>query len=146
MEVETIGILRACLEYAFLAFACRVAEVPQFDGVALVDVGIDMPDIHAHTGGILHVLQTEGEVRIVDQPIPVHLEVMGVTRIGSHVAMAFVHRPIVHQTIDITVLGLVLRGSDIVQIAAVAVEGEVVHCTLHVAEIEVVVIVVADGS
>ena len=70
---------------------------------------------------------------------------MCVTPVVCHVAMSFVHRPIVLQSIHIVILGQILLCGCHFQVPADAVEAQVVNGTSHATKIHVVVVVIVNG-
>ena len=140
VEAQAVAVVAACLEDGLFATgfsACRV--YPHLNGIAVALACIDAADVSLHA---LLVVQPEGIVLVVQQPGVVDHEVVGVACVGGHVAVAFLHGPVVGQAVDIVVLRLVLSGGSLSDVAVDVEQCQVVYGTVHIAKIEVVVVAV----
>ena len=73
-------------------------------------------------------------------PSVVDFEVVGVTHVGSHLAMPLLHGPVVDEPIVVVVFLLIPRSSGLVDIPADVEQAEVVDGPVHVAQVEPVVV------
>ena len=122
--VEAQAVLRhtACLEDCGLPFWLGVHLRPQLDGIAVATTGVDARDVSL---GRLVGFDVEHVVGILNGPSVLQCDVMRMALVGDDVAVSLVHGPVVHQSIDIVVFRLILRGSCLGHVAVDVKEAQV---------------------
>ena len=132
---------RGRLEYHILAVI--VADsMPQLYGIAVAGPGGDLCDVGLRT---LVVVHAQAVVHVLQEPAVGNGEVVGVALVGGREAVALVKWPVVGQSIDVAVLGLILGGGGLVNVAIDIVEAQRVDVGVDAAEVEVIVIGIAEG-
>ena len=91
-----------------------IIVVPHLDGIAVAPCGGDGADVGLRT---VFVVNAQTVVLVLQYPGVLHGEVVGMARVGGHGAVTLVHGPVVGQSIDVVVLGLILLGSGYAHVA-----------------------------